>query len=160
LPKKYVDSYEELYKMMVKYISNNIASEIIAKKISKEMHIEYIKGTNKILVEQLENMVKKISEEIFNRILVEKNWAKTYLEMLQIINFEDEKKLISLELLFDHCFQSDIMEGTVSIEETEFVSAEQKYFDTMDVELHETLKYGIKHYDNFLDYSFEKYGLK
>lgn len=36
------------------------------------------------------------------------------------------------------------MEGTVSIEETEFVSAEQKYFDIMNVELHETLTYGIK----------------
>ena len=160
LPKKYVESYEELYQIMVKYISNNLASEIIAQKLSKEIHIEYIKGTNEILEEQLENMATKISEEIFNRILVETNWAETYLEMLHIINFEDEKKLISLELLFDHCFQNDIMEGTVSTEEREFVYAEQKYFEIMDIELHETLKYGIKFYDDFLNDSLEKYGLK
>lgn len=91
LPKNYVESYKELYKMMVKHISNNLASEIITHKISKEMHIEYIKGTNEVLVKQLENMVKKISGEIFNRILVETDWAKTYLEMLQIIHFEDKK---------------------------------------------------------------------
>ena len=50
LPKNYVESYKRIIQNMVKHISNNLASEIIAQKISKEMHIEYVKGTNKLVV--------------------------------------------------------------------------------------------------------------
>ena len=50
-----------------------------------------------------------------------------YHELLQIVNFEQKDKLIGLELLFDHCLQRDIVDGSMSIEKKDFFYEEQKF---------------------------------
>jgi hypothetical protein len=127
--------YEQGYKIMIKQISTDIAQEIMDMKLSKEMHMEFLKITDEILVEQLANIVKKISEEIYNRILLEKDWDAVHLEMKEIADLKRQNAIISLELLFDHCFQRDILEGTVSIEEKKFMFEQQKFFREMDLKM-------------------------
>jgi hypothetical protein len=144
--------------MMIKQISTSMANEIMAMKVSKEMHMELLEITDEILVEQLANIVKKISEEIYNRLLLEKNRFAVHKEMMEITNFKFQNEFISLELLFDHCFQRDILDGTVSIEEQEFMYEQQKYFGKMNLKMEMDQKrlptVTVKEYDNFLkDYS-------
>lgn len=161
LPIQYAElQYEELYKIMVKYISIKIASEIITQKMSKEMNTELVKKNNEILVKQLTNVVKKMSEEIFDEILVKENWIEMYHGLLQIVNFEQKDKLIGLELLFDHCLQRDIVDGNMSSESKKLFYEEQEFFYILKVAMDKNLPHGLKYYDedcdNFLNYYFEK----
>jgi hypothetical protein len=83
-----------------------------------------------------------------------------YHELLQIVNFEQKDKLIGLELLFDHCLQRDIVDGSMSIEKKDFFYEEQKFFNILKVAMEKNLMHGLKDYDeecdNFLTYYFEK----
>ncbi len=156
LPIEYEEiSVEELYKLMIENISFKMASEVMALNMPKEMHLELLKRPNDMLVEQA-NLVKKISEEILNRILVDENWKETYREILQIITFEQNRKIISIELLFDHCFQSDILDGTASTEEKEFVQENSKFFNIMNEKSDKYWSPLAEDYDVFLDHFFEK----
>jgi len=148
-------STEELYKLMIANISFKMASKIIALNELKDTHTELLEKPNEMLVDQA-NLVKKMSEEIFNRILVDKNWKETCREILQIITFEHDRKIIGIELLFDHCFQRDILDGTVSIEEEEFVRENSKFFNIMDAKPDKHRLPSSEDYDAFLNNFFEK----
>ena len=150
--------YEQGYKIMIKQISTDIAQEIMDMKLSKEMHMEFLKITDEILVEQLANIVKKISEEIYNRILLEKDWDAVHLEMKEIVDLKRQNAIISLELLFDHCFQRDILEGTVSIEEKKFMFEQQKFFREMDLKMDQKRQptVTVQEFYNFIRDYFKK----
>ena len=55
--------------------------------------------------------------------------------MVEITNLKFDNEFISLELFFDHCFQRDILNGTVSIEEEEFMYEQQKIFRKMNMKM-------------------------
>jgi len=149
-------SPKELCRIMLSEISNGMSCEIIDQKMFKEMHIELLKIPKEILAEQLAKVLEKMSEEIFNRIAVEENWKEHYHELLQLIACKQKNHLLSLDIIFDHCLQRDIVEGTVSPEEKEFVYEEEKVFDRVVAELDKNLIPAVKVYDNFLIEYFEK----
>jgi hypothetical protein len=78
-----------------------------------------------------------------------------YHELLQIVNFEQKDKLIGIELLFDHCLQRDIVDGSMSIERKDFFYEEQKFFNILKIAMEKNLTHGLKDYDeerdNFLN---------
>ena len=110
---------ERIYKVTVEDLSNSVAYSIISSKMSKELSTKLQTRPTYILGEQLKIIKDKLSNEIFNRILGEKKWIEKTDEMMQIVKLKWRTELISMELLFDHSFQRDILEGTVSIEEKE-----------------------------------------
>ena len=121
------------------------------------MRLELLETPNKILVEQLVNMLAKMSEKIFNRILVKENWEEIYHEILQIISVKHINQLIGLEIIFDHCVQRDIVDDTVSTVEKKIVFKERKYLERVITELDKNLTPSVIDYNNFLNDFFEKY---
>jgi hypothetical protein len=150
-------SPERLYTAMIKEISNRMSCEIIGQKMFKEMRLELLETPNKTLVEQVANMLAKMSEKIFNRILVKENWEEMYHEILHIISVKHINQLIGLEIIFDHCVQRDIVDDTISTVETKFVLEERKYLERVIAEMDKNLTPAVIYYNNFLNDFFEKY---
>jgi hypothetical protein len=134
-----------------------MSCEIIGQKMFKELRLELLETPNKKLVEQLANMLAKMSEKIFNRILVKENWEEIYHEILQIISVKNINQLIGLEIIFDHFVQRDILDDTFSNVEKKFVLEERKYLERVITELDKNLTPAVIDYNNFLDDFFEKY---
>jgi hypothetical protein len=131
-----------MYELLLGHISFKIAFEIISMKISKETDIEFkeirteiVTIIDEVLGNQLVNIIKKMSNHIYKKLSLGKNWKETYIEMLQIIRFVKKREIICLELLFDHCFQRDIIDGTVSIEGKKFVHANHNFVASMFAEI-------------------------
>jgi hypothetical protein len=150
-------SPERLYTAMIKEISTRMSCEIIGQKMFKELRLELLETPTKTLVEQLANMLAKMSEKIFNRILVKENWEEIYHEILQIISVKNINQLIGLEIIFDHYFQRDIVDDTVSTVEKKFVLEERKYLERVITEMDKNLTSAVIDYNNFLNDFFEKY---
>jgi hypothetical protein len=147
---------EKIYKVTVKDLSNSVAYSIISSKMSKELCTKLWTRTTYILAEQLKSLKDKLSKEIFNRILGEKKWIEKTDEMMQIVKLKWRTELISMELLFDHSFQRDILEGTVSIEEKEFVREGHTFLELLFSEQDENSSSNLKAYENFLNDYYEK----
>ncbi len=81
-------------------------------------------------------MTKKLSENIFNRalLLLEKYWEMQLFDILHIPYLDNLKKVRNFTMLFDHCFEDDILEGSVSSEEIEFVKAGQKFYERLHID--------------------------
>ncbi len=147
---------EKIYKMIAQALSNIMAYSIISSKMSKELYIKLRTRPTYILAEQLKIIKDKLSDEIFNRILGEKNWVEKTDEMMQIMKLKWRTELIYMELLFDHSFQIDILEGTVSIEEKEFVREDHKFLELLLSEQDNNSSSNLEAYENFLNDYYEK----
>ena len=79
---------EKIYKMIAQALSNIMAYSIISSKMSKELYIKLRTRPTYILAEQLKIIKDKLSDEIFNRILGEKNWVEKTDEMMQIMKIK------------------------------------------------------------------------
>ncbi len=145
---------EELYKAIILELSSKIALETIALKISKDMNIDYKKvllesgeRIDEILDNQLANIIDQMSEEFFNRMVLDENWKDTLFELLAIAKSEKRIEMALLELLFDHCFQRDIIDGNASVKEKEFMYENYEFLSKSTT---------VKDYDNFLKDYFKK----
>jgi hypothetical protein len=147
---------EKIYKEIVEDLSNSVAYKILSSKMSKELYTKLRTRPTYILGEQLKIIKDKLSNEIFNRILGEKKWIEKTDEMMQIIKLKWRTELIFMELLFDHSFQRDILEGTVSIEEKEFVREDHKFLELLFSEQDKNSSSNLKAYENFLNDYYEK----
>ena len=145
---------EELYKAIILELSSKIALVKIALKISKDMNIDYKKvllesgeRIDEILDNQLANIIDQMSEEFFNRMVLDENWKDTLFELLAIAKSEKRIEMALLELLFDHCFQRDIIDGNASVKEKEFMYENYEFLSKSTT---------VKDYDNFLKDYFKK----
>jgi hypothetical protein len=104
-------SSEELHLKIVKEISIKISAEIFQKAL-EETHLEFLKISEEIL--------NKMSKEIYKRIVSE-NLEEMCNKISELKFYQDLINSLSPRIIFEHFFHRDIIEGTVSSEEKDFV---------------------------------------
>lgn len=106
------ESAQDCCLRIIKEMTMKISEEISREK-SKEMPIELLKMSE-------ETLKKKVSKEMLSR-MVEGDPKEIYYKILIIKMYQRTIQLSSPDTIFEHCLQRDIVDGTATLEEKEFV---------------------------------------
>ena len=153
--KKILD--EKNYKDIVKALSNSVARDIVLSKMSKELCTKLQTRPTLILMGQLQSIMNKLSNKIFNKIVGDKKWMEETDKLMQTVKIEWQTELLVMNLLFEHNFERDIYERTVSIEEKEFMQEDRKLSEMLFSKKDKKTQSDFEVYKNFINDYYEKY---
>lgn len=144
-------SHEEQTNRIIKELSIKILNEIIPKMI-KEMNEKSPEMPNEELNKMHQEILNKTSEEIFEKIMEGLPEILSD-KIIRIKNYHDINTGVTSDLIFNHCFQRDVMDGTSSPEEREFV---HKINELISIHKEKDPTTGLKELDKLYSDYFEE----
>jgi len=143
--------HEEQTNRIIKELSIKISNEIIPK-MMKQIHKKSPEMPNEELNKMPQNILNKTSEEIFEKIMEGLPEILSD-KIIRIKNYHDINTGVTSDLIFNHCFQRDVMDGTSSPEEREFV---HKINELISIHKEKDPTTGLKELDKLYSDYFEK----
>ena len=144
-------SHEEQTNRIIKALSIKISNEIIPK-IAKEISEKSPEMPNEELNKIPQEILNKTSEMIFKKIMEGLPEILSD-KIIRIKYYHYVNTGVTSDLLFKHCFQRDIMDGTPSSEEREFV---HKMNELIPIYKEKDPITGLKELDKLYSNYFEK----
>lgn len=128
----------------------------MAVKMSEEIFQAELKGTYIEFMGSAEEIIKTtMSEEMLKR-LVEGDPKEMYYKIIIIKMYQCVIRLSSPDIIFEHCVQRDIADGTASPEEVEFLCRIKEDRAKFTAEMNKERMSSSEFSDNFYDEYFEK----
>ncbi len=143
-------SHEEKTNRIIKELSIKISNEIIPK-MMKQIHEKSPEMLNEELHKMPQEILNKTSEEIFKKIM--ERLPEILSDKIIRIKYYHEINTVTSDLIFNHCFQRDVMDGTSSPEEREFV---HKINELISIHKEKDPTTGLKELDKLYSNYFEK----
>ena len=144
-------SHEEQTNRIIKELSIKISNEIIPK-MMKQIHKKSPEMPNEELNKMPQNILNKTSEEIFKKIMEGLPEILSD-KIIRIKYYHEINTGVTSDLIFNHCFQRDVMDGTSSPEEREFV---HKINELISIHKEKDPTTGLKELDKLYSDYFEK----
>ena len=144
-------SHEEQTNRIIKELSIKISNEIIPK-MMKQIHKKSPEMPNEELNKMPQDILNKTSEEIFEKIMEGLPEILSD-KIIRIKYYHEINTGVTSDLIFNHCFQRDIMDGTPSSEEREFV---HKMNELIPIYKEKDPITGLKELDKLYSDYFEK----
>jgi hypothetical protein len=144
-------SHEEQTNRIIKELSIKISNEIIPK-MMKQIHEKSPEMPNEELNKIPQEILNKTSEEIFKKIMEGLPEILSD-KIIRIKYYHEINTGVTSDLIFNHCFQRDVMDGTSSPEEREFV---HKINELISIHKEKDPTTGLKELDKLYSNYFEK----
>ena len=144
-------SHEEQTNRIIKELSIKISNEIIPK-MMKQIHKKSPEMPNEELNKMPQDILNKTSEEIFKKIMEGLPEILSD-KIIRIKYYHEINTGVTSDLIFNHCFQRDVMDGTSSPEEREFV---HKINELISIHKEKDPTTGLKELDKLYSDYFEK----
>ena len=145
-------SHEEQTNRIIKELSIKISNEIIPK-MMKQIHKKSPEMPNEELNKMPQNILNKTSEEIFKKIMEGLPEILSD-KIIRIKYYHEINTGVTSDLIFNHCFQRDVMDGASSPEEREFV---HKINELISIHKEKDPTTGLKELDKLYSDYFEKF---
>ena len=145
-------SHEEQTNRIIKELSIKISNEIIPK-MMKQIHKKSPEMPNEELNKMPQDILNKTSEEIFKKIMEGLPEILSD-KIIRIKYYHEINTGVTSDLIFNHCFQRDVMDGTSSPEEREFV---HKINELISIHKEKDPTTGLKELDKLYSDYFEKF---
>jgi len=149
------ESQEEQTNRIIKNLSIKISNKIIPK-MMKEIHENSPEMPNEELNKMSQKILNKTSEAIFKKI-IEGLPEILSDKIIRIKYYHYVSAGVTSNLLFKHCFQRDVMDGTPSPDEREFV---HKMNELIPIYKEKDPLTGLKELDKLYSNCFEKFQKK
>ncbi len=117
----------------------------------KQIHEKSPEMLNEELHKMPQEILNKTSEEIFKKIM--ERLPEILSDKIIRIKYYHEINTVTSDLIFNHCFQRDVMDGTSSPEEREFV---HKINELISIHKEKDPTTGLKELDKLYSNYFEK----
>jgi hypothetical protein len=144
-------SHEEQTNRIIKELSIKISNEIIPK-MMKQIHKKSPEMPNEELNKMPQDILNKTSEEIFKKIMEGLPEILSD-KIIRIKYYHEINTGVTSDLIFNHCFQRDVMDGASSPEEREFV---HKINELISIHKEKDPTTGLKELDKLYSDYFEK----
>jgi hypothetical protein len=144
-------SHEEQTNRIIKELSIKISNEIIPK-MMKQIHKKSPEMPNEELNKMPQDILNKTSEEILKKIMEGLPEILSD-KIIRIKYYHEINTGVTSDLIFNHCFQRDVMDGTSSPEEREFV---HKINELISIHKEKDPTTGLKELDKLYSDYFEK----
>ena len=145
-------SHEEQTNRIIKELSIKISNEIIPK-MMKQIHKKSPEMPNEELNKMPQDILNKTSEEIFKKIMEGLPEILSD-KIIRIKYYHEINTGVTSDLIFNHCFQRDVMDGASSPEEREFV---HKINELISIHKEKDPTTGLKELDKLYSDYFEKF---
>ncbi len=145
-------SHEEQTNRIIKELSIKISKEIIPK-MMKQIHEKSPEMPNEELNKIPQEILNKTSVEIFKKIMEGLPEILSD-KIIRIKYYHEINTGVTSDLIFNHCFQRDVMDGTSSPEEREFV---HEINELISIHKEKDPATGLKELDTLYSNYFEKF---